>query len=62
VEPITSPVSGKPYHARILLPDGFEFKKVEMGNTVRFEVKMPREVAMRHESSYAQLNAFDWSN
>ena len=61
VEPITS-VSGKSYRARIVLPDGFEFKKAEMGNTVRFEVKTPREVAMRHENSYAQLNAFDWSN
>jgi hypothetical protein len=61
VEPINS-VSGKPYRARIVLPDGFEFKKAEMGNTVRFDVKTPREVAMRHENSYAQLNAFDWSN
>jgi hypothetical protein len=62
VEPIISPVSGQPYRARIVLPDGFAFKKAEMGNTVRLEVKTPREVAMRHENSYAQLNAFDWSN
>jgi hypothetical protein len=62
VEPIISPVSGEPYRARIVLPDGFEFKKAEMGNAVRFEVKTPGEVAMRHENSYAPLNAFDWSN
>lgn len=62
VEPIISPASGRQYRARIVLPDGFEFKRAEMGNTVRFEVKTPREVAMRYENSYAQLNDFDWSN
>ena len=62
VEPIISSASGRQYRARIVLPDGFEFKRAEMGNTVRFEVKTPREVAMRYENSYAQLNAFDWSN
>ena len=36
--------------------------RAEMGNTVRFEVKTPREVAIHYENSYAQLNAFDWSN
>jgi hypothetical protein len=61
VEPIINP-RGEPYRARIVLPDGFEFKKAEMGNTTRFEVKTPREVAMCHENSYAQLNTFDWSN
>ena len=62
VEAIISPATSKPYRARIVLLDGFEFKKAEMGNTVRFEIKTPREVAMLHENSYAQLNAFDWSN
>ncbi|HEY2525401.1 MAG TPA: DUF1326 domain-containing protein [Candidatus Binataceae bacterium] len=62
VEPIISPATGRQYRARIVLPDGFEFKRAEMGNTVLFEVKTPAEVAMRHENSYAQLNAFDWNN
>ena len=62
IEPIISPGRGEPYRARIVLPDGFEFKKAEMGNTIRFEVKTPREVAMRHENSYSQLNTFEWSN
>ena len=30
-------------------------------NTVRFEVKKPDGVAMRHENSYAHLSAPDWS-
>jgi hypothetical protein len=48
--------------ARIVLPDGFEFKEAEVANTVRFEVKKPHGVAMCHENSYAQLSAFDWSD
>ena len=49
MEPIIGSASGRQYRARIVLPDGFEFKRAEMGNTVRFEVKTPREVAMHRE-------------
>ena len=62
VEPILNPVTGEEYQARIVLPNGFEYKEAEMGNTVSFEVKLPQELAMRHQNTYAQLNAFDWSN
>ena len=62
IEPIRNPKTGEEHRARIVLPNGFEFKEAEVANTVRFEVKQPRGVAMRHENSYAQLSAFDWSN
>jgi hypothetical protein len=62
VEPILNPVTGEEHRARIVLPNGFEYKEAEVGNTVSFEVKAPRELAMRHQDTYAQLNTFDWNN
>jgi hypothetical protein len=62
VEPINNPVTGEEHRARIELPNGFEYKKAEMGNTVRLEVTAPAPLVMRHQNSYAQLNEFDWSN
>lgn len=62
VEPILNPVTGEEHRARIVLPNGFEYQESEMGNTVSFEVKAPRKLAMRHQDTYAQLNTFDWSN
>ena len=61
IEPIRNPKTGEEYRARIVLPDGFEYKEAEIGNTLSFEVK-PRAMAMRYANTYAQLNAFDWSN
>ena len=34
VEPIKNPVTGEEHKARIVLPEGMEFKEAEMGNTV----------------------------
>ena len=49
--------------SRIQLPAGFEYKEAEMGNTVRFKVtSSDSHLNMEHSDSYAQLNAFDWSN
>ena len=62
VEPILNPVTDEEHRARIVLPNGFEYKEAEIGNTVSFEVKAPQALAMRHQNTYAQLNAFDWSN
>lgn len=62
VEPIKNPVTGEEHHARIVLPNGFEYKQAEMGNTTRLEVAAPAALAMRHQNTYAQLNEFDWSN
>jgi hypothetical protein len=61
VQPIRNPVTGEEHRARIVLPDGFEYKEAEMGNTMRFWVKTSH-LSFAHENCYAQLNAFDWSN
>ena len=62
VEPIKNPATGEEHRARIMLPHGFEFKEAEMGNSVRWEVIAPAPLGMRYQDTYAQLNAFDWSN
>jgi hypothetical protein len=61
IEPIRNPATGEEHRARIVLPDGFEYREAENANTVSLVVKPP-PVAMRHANTYAQLNAFDWSN
>lgn len=61
VQPIRNPATGQEHHARIVLPDGFEYKEAEMGNTLRFWVRSA-SFAFEHTDSYAQLNEFDWTN
>jgi hypothetical protein len=61
-EPIKNPVTGEEHRARIVLPDGFEFKEAEMGNTTYLRVHSVPPLAFEHEDTYAQLNAFDWSS
>jgi hypothetical protein len=61
VEPIKSPVDGSEHRARIDLPDGFEYKIAEMGNTVMATTKAEPPLDLRLENSYAQLNEIDWS-
>lgn len=58
-EPIVNPVSGEQHRARIDLPDGFEYKQAEIGNTVFARVNTG--VQFQLENTYAQLNAFDWT-
>jgi hypothetical protein len=62
VEPIKNPVSGEEHRARITLPNGFEYKEAEMGNTVRSRVGAGDKLTFEFKNTYAQLNAFDWSN
>jgi hypothetical protein len=62
MEPIKNPVTGEEHRARIVLPGGFEYEEAEMGNTVYVHVQSDEKVAFEHENTYAQLNAFDWSN
>jgi len=62
VEPIKNPVTGEEHRVRIDLPFGFEYKQAEIGNTVRFTVSSSSKLRMEHQNTYAQLNAFDWSN
>jgi hypothetical protein len=62
VEPIKNPTTGQEHRARIVLPDGFEFKEAEMGNTVHCRVGAGDRLSYEFKNTYAQLNAFDWSN
>jgi hypothetical protein len=62
VEPIKNPVTGDPHRVRIDLPDGFEYRQAEIGNTVRAKVTAEEPLSFTLENTYAQLNPFDWSN
>lgn len=62
VEPIANPVTGEQHRARIVLPEGFEYKEAEMGNTVSMTATAAAPLAFEEENTYAQLNAFDWTN
>jgi hypothetical protein len=61
-EPIKNPVTGEEHRARIVLPNGFEYKEAEMGNAVLLRVQSGTPLVFEHANTYAQLNAFDWSN
>ena len=60
-EPIRNPVTGEEHRAQIRLPNGFEYREAEMGNTTLLKVTAGA-IAFEHRNSYAQFNAFDWSN
>jgi hypothetical protein len=62
IEPIRNPVTGEEHRARIALPHGFEYKEAEMGNTVNCRVDAGDKLTFELRNTYAQLNAFDWSN
>ncbi|MEO6000516.1 MAG: DUF1326 domain-containing protein [Chitinophagaceae bacterium] len=61
-EPIKNPVTGEEHRARIVLPNGFEYTEAEVANTVAMHVKSTAPLIFENEGTYAQLNAFDWSN
>jgi len=61
-EPIKNPVTGEEHRARIVLPNGFEYKEAEMGNAVLLQVQSGAPLVFEHANTYAHLNAFDWSN
>jgi hypothetical protein len=60
-EPIKNPVTGEEHRARIHLPNGFEYREAEVGNSTWLKVAVG-PIAFEHRDSYAQFNAFDWSN
>jgi len=62
VEPIKNPVTGDEHRVRIDLPNGFEYKQAEIGNTVSARISGEDPLAFELANSYAQLNEFDWSN
>ena len=45
-----------------MLPNGFEYKEAEMGNTAHCRVDAGDKLKFELKNTYAQLNAFDWSN
>ena len=62
IEPIRNRVTGDPHRVRIDLPDGFEYKQAEIGNTVTARVSAEDPLSFTLENTYAQLNPFDWTN
>jgi hypothetical protein len=62
VEPIKNPVSGEEHRARIVLPDGFEYREAENANTVECKTTAEGPLSLTLENTYAQLNEFDWTN
>jgi hypothetical protein len=61
-EPIKTRVTGQEHRARIVLPGGFEFEEAEMANAVSLKVEAGSPLTFEYANTYAQLNAFDWSN
>ena len=62
IEPIKNPVSGDPHRVRIDLPNGFEYKQAEIGNTVDCHTSTEAPLDLQLENTYGQLNRFEWSN
>jgi hypothetical protein len=62
IEPIKNPVTGEEHRARIVLPGGFEYTEAENANTVECKTTAQGPLSLELENTYAQLNAFDWSN
>jgi hypothetical protein len=61
IEPIKNPVTGETHRARIDLPDGFEYKVAEVGNTVACSVNAAG-ISFELSNTYAQLNRFEWTS
>ncbi len=62
IEPIVSPATGEQHRVRIDLPNGFEYKQAEIGNTVSARTSGDEPLSFTLENTYAQLSEFDWSN
>jgi hypothetical protein len=61
-EPIRNPVTGDAHRVRIDLPEGFEYRIAEIGNTAFARATAEDPLSLDLENTYAQLNQFDWSN
>lgn len=64
IEPIINPDipdSGE-HRVRIDLPDGFEYKVAEIGNSAEWKVDSGDPLSFEHENTYAQMYEFEWSN
>jgi hypothetical protein len=61
-EPIKNPVTGAEHRARIVLPNGFEYKEAEIANTIAMRVQSTHPLNFENKNTYAQLNTIEWSN
>lgn len=64
IEPIVNPDipdSGE-HRVRIDLPDGFEYKQAEIGDSVEWNVDSGDPLSFSHRNTYAQMYEFEWSN
>lgn len=63
IEPIVNPeISPDEHRVAIDLPDGFEYKHAEIGNSVEWKADSGDPLSFAHENSYAQMYEFEWSN
>ena len=52
-------MTGEEHRARIVLPEGFEYKEAEMANAVMLRVGSEAPMVFEHQNTYAQLHNFD---
>jgi hypothetical protein len=63
VEPIVNPdISEDEHRVRIDLPNGFEYKQAEIGDSVAWRVESGDPLSFTHEHTYAQMYEFEWAN
>ena len=62
IEPIRNPITGEEHRARIDLPNGFEYRVAEVGDSVRWRTTAGEKLEMEHEHTYAQLARVEWSS
>jgi hypothetical protein len=60
IEPIRNPITGEEHRARIDLPNGFEYRVAEVGDSVRWRTTAGEKLTMEHEHTYAQLARVEW--
>ena len=52
-EPIRNPVTGEPHRARIVLPEGFEFREAEMASS---DFSSPGPIPLKYNQRYGALS------
>jgi hypothetical protein len=62
IAPIRNVVTGEEHRARIDLPNGFEYRVAEVGNSVRWQTSAGDHLNMEHENTYAQIARVKWAS
>lgn len=62
IEPIHNLVTGEEHRARIDLPNGFEYRLAELGDSVHWRTSAGDHLEMEHEHTYGQFVRFDWDS